>query len=230
MKNKFSFKKSGVFWGIILILSAVLIILDSIGIGLGFLSGVPVITVILGIICVAWLIDELIKLKFTHIFFPLAFIFILFQDKIVQLANLKSQIMSNWIVLICALLLTIGSSMIFRTNRVSKKEKMVKNQHKFGNSTQYFDAGEQSDFNVENNFGKTEVFFSNVENYLGDGTLRVENNMGATVINVPKEWNVFVKIENNMGSVKAEENHPVNGKVLNIIGKNNMGSVVVEIV
>ena len=73
MKNRFSFRKSGVFWGVTLILSAVLIILDSIGIGLGFLSGVPVISIVLGIICLAWLIDELIKLKISHIFFPLAF-------------------------------------------------------------------------------------------------------------------------------------------------------------
>ena len=230
MKNRFSFRKSGVFWGVTLILSAVLIILDSIGIGLGFLSGVPVISIVLGIICLAWLIDELIKLKISHIFFPLAFIFILFQDKIAQLASLKSPIMSSWIVLICALLLTIGTSMIFRTNRVSKKKDMVKNQHKFGSATQYFDAGEQSEFNVENNFGKTEVFFSNVENYLGDGTLRVENNMGTTVINVPKEWNPLVDIENNLGFVKTGDHHPENGKVLNIVGENNMGSVVIEIV
>ena len=114
--------------------------------------------------------------------------------------------------------------------RVSKKKDMVKNQHKFGSATQYFDAGEQSEFNVENNFGKTEVFFSNIENYLGDGTLRVENNMGTTVINVPKEWNPLVDIENNLGFVKTGDHHPENGKVLNIVGENNMGSVVIEIV
>lgn len=233
---KLRFGGKGVFWGIILILSAVLIILDALGTGLGFLTGVPAIRIVLGVICAAWAVSELIKLKISHIFFPLSFVFMLFESKIAELIGAKNpDLISNWLLLLCALLLTIGTSIIFK--RKPKYEFSANAEFSsprksgfLGNNTRYFDAGDFVKAYVDNNMGKTEVVFSNIENYLGNATLTVENNMGKIVVNVPSEWNVYCNIENNMGAVRMPDVVNTDGKVLNIDGENNMGDVEIRYV
>ncbi len=233
---KLRFGGKGVFWGVILILSAVLIILDALGTGLGFLTGVPAIRIVLGVICAAWAVSELVKLKISHIFFPLAFVFMLFESKIAELIGSKNpDLISNWLLLLCALLLTIGTSIIFKRKpkydfSANAEFSSPKKSGFFGNNTQYFDAGDFEKAYVENNMGKTEVLFSNIENYLGKGTLTVENNMGKIVVNVPREWNVYCNIENNMGVVHTPDIINADGKVLNIDGENNMGDVEIKYV
>ena len=49
-KMKMNFYANRIFWAIILLLSAALIILDAVGTGLGFLDGIPVIKIILGVL------------------------------------------------------------------------------------------------------------------------------------------------------------------------------------
>lgn len=49
-------RKKSIFWGIVLIGTAALIIFDAFGKSMGFLdiNGLPVIRIILGILCLAW--------------------------------------------------------------------------------------------------------------------------------------------------------------------------------
>lgn len=229
-ENKKKSRSAGdrIFWGLILILSATLIIFDATSIGLGFLSGISVIRIILGILCLAWAISEIIKLRLSHIFFPLAFIFMLFQDKIAEFSG-NEKIMSNWVVLLCALLLTIGTSLIFKSPKTVTKSSESKSKHFIGNYARYIDITESDHFFVDNNMGKTEVFFSNIDNYLGNATLEIENNMGNTVVYIPNGINAYCNIENSFGSVTVPVEERI-GKTLNITGKNSLGNVEIKYV
>ena len=222
-------KKKSIFWGIALICAAILIIVDAVGTGVGFLDSIPVVKIILGVLCVCWIGNELYKRQLPHIFFPLAFIFMLFEKEIAGLFQIESgEIISNWLLLLCALLLTIGTSIICsqssRTGYGSKGHKIM------GKSTQYIDCSDFTRQNVENNMGATDVYFENTDNYQGGGTLNLENNMGSVLIHIPSGWRVIASIENNMGSIKMPSTGNPAGKVINLVGENNMGSITVEFV
>lgn len=230
-------KRKGIFWGLVLICIAVLLILEGIGTGIGIIDGIPAIKVILGVVCLAWLGNEVYKLRIPHIFFPAAFIFLIFESEIAHLCNFPSEnIISNWTVILIALLLTIGTALVF--------PKRIKNNcgfefnpggHKFkitGQSTKYIDAAEFTEEQVENHMGATDIFFENAENYSGGGILNVENHMGSLSIHVPKEWTVTETIENHMGNVKIAQSYAVKSEGKNIIitGTCHMGSVSIDYV
>ncbi len=222
-------KRQSIFWGVAFICTAILIIVDAVGTGLGFLDSIPVIKIILGVLCLCWIVNELYKKQLPHIFFPLSFIFMLFEKEIAGLCGFENgEIISNWLVLLCALLLTIGTSIILPK---SYGNVFGNKGHKImGKSTQYIDCSDFTRQNVENNMGSTVVYFENTENYQGGGTLNLENNMGSLLVNIPSDWHVIANLENNMGSIKLPSTGNPTGKTIILTGENNMGSVTVEFV
>ena len=100
-KLKVKVKFNRIAFGLLLIACAVIIILDTAGIGLAFLSGVPSITLIIGALLLLWFLSDLVKLRISRSFFPLAFLFILFEKHIAGWLKLESEnIMNNWFVLL----------------------------------------------------------------------------------------------------------------------------------
>lgn len=69
MKHKF-------FWGLVFVLLAVLIFLNSV-----FLEfDIPVLRLFLGVACFVWLIKIISRRHFPFVFFPIACIFMLFEN------------------------------------------------------------------------------------------------------------------------------------------------------
>ena len=160
-------KYGAVFWGLVFVLAAVVLILDGIGIEFGF--GLSPWRIVLGVLLLAWLVYEIVRLKFTEIFFPLAFIFIVFQGPLANALKMESDtIVSPWIVLLAALLLTIGVKMIFKPKLVINingeniefnNEKDVKG--KIRNETLYVDSTDLSNVVIKEHLGTVEVYISN---------------------------------------------------------------------
>ena len=238
-------KKKSIFWGLVLICIAVLLILEGVGSGLGIIDSIPVIKIILGVAFVAVLGNELYRLRISHIFFPLAFIFLLFEKEIAGLLSFpSSDIISNWTVLLIALLFTIGSALILpkkKSNggsdvwigdeKVYDKDKGFKFKVS-GKTTKYIDASNFNNEHVENHMGATEVFFENTENYTGGSVLNVENHMGSMTIHIPGDWTVFESIENHMGSINKKQSATSKNseKTINITGECHMGSITIDYV
>lgn len=222
-------KKKGIFWGVALIFAAVLMIINNFGTESGLLGNIPVIKIILGVLCLCWVINELYKKQLPHIFFPLAFLIILFEKEIADLCGIAGgELISNWLLLLCALLFTIGTSMIFPK---SYEGNYGKKGHKImGKSIRYIDCSNFTCQQVENNMGAIEVFFENTEHYQGEGTLDLDNNMGSTIVHIPSGWRVVANIDNNMGSIKIAPSQNASGKIIYLTGDNNMGSVIVDFV
>ena len=233
--NKFTCRISAnrLAFGLLFIACAILIILDSVGVSLGFLSGIPAITLIVGAMIAVWMISELIKLNIPGIFFPAAFMFMLFEKYIAKWAGLeKSNIINNGLVVIAALLLTIGTNLITprknffilkRDGNTSKK----KNVHNsaLSSSTVYIDCSDFVYEKVQNDLGSCNVYFSNVEKYDGNGTLEIQNDLGATRIHVPSDWKIISSIFNDLGAVSKPDDTENGDKAIRIIGANNLGAV-----
>ena len=232
-----------IFWGLGLIFAAVLIILDALGVTTPLISSIgeiSVFAIIAGLLLFAFIIARLIKGKISEIFFPLAFIFMLFEKNIAKLAGLEEEnIINNWLVMLIALLLSIGFSILFST----KKAKIHHGnrggtieingnyaESNLGSSTIYVDCDTFTPSCVENSLGSCSVYFENPQNYKGGETLHVENNLGSMVINVPSNWIVKSNIENNLGGSHVARNDDEIGPILYIKGENNLGSLTVRYV
>ncbi len=229
-----------IFWGSILILAAVLLVLDALGVVLPFVSSfgeISVLRAILGLLLVAVLLSCLLKGRIASIFFPLAFLFMLFEKNIAYLCAMENtNIINNWLVLLIALLLTVSFIILFPRHRWtfckgSKTDKQYKREkHSMGSATVYIDCAGFTKRLIACNLGACTVYFTNVGAYLGEGELIIDNNLGSVVVNVPASWHADVSIDNNLGSVHATKTQNTDSPVLYIKGDNNLGAVNVRYV
>lgn len=215
------------FWGIILIICAVLLVLDSVGTEMGFLSGLPVFRTIAVIFLLAGALEELSKREFGGFFFSVAIAFIIYEKQIAKWLSLEDgNIISNWTVLLVALLLTVGFSLLFGKRTFTFTYNGSKEKHKVaGSYVTNIDCSAFDEMTVNNELGSCEVHFSNVESYTGNGVLTVNNELGSIKIYVPAEWTVTNRIENELGSVQIKGEPNGNGKTLIIQGTNELGNV-----
>lgn len=226
-------KASKLFWGIIFIAAAVLLIVDALGI-LSPISSIvgeiSLIRVVTAIGLFYYICTRLVKRRYGSIFIPLAFIFMLFEKNISFICGLESEnIISNWLLLLCSVLLSIGVGMIFGNFKLVFNENGEHERIAIGNSVNYIDS---SDFDyekrIENNLGACNICFENPGRYQGQGTLYVENNLGNMNIYVPISWRTEIDIETNLGRTYQSKSGNPDGPKLRIIGENNLGNINVQ--
>ncbi|MBO7170753.1 MAG: hypothetical protein J6W28_06225 [Clostridia bacterium] len=224
-------KKSNLFWGLGFLLAATLIILDVIGIIPSLLNAVgevSVFSLILGFLLLFFIIKQLLKGRLSSIFFPLAFIFMLFEKNIAFLCGLESQdIVNNWLVLLVALLLHLGFAMLLPSRRILRKHKKraVSNNNTLNSATVYVDCASFTPNTVSNRLGECTVYFQNASKYQGEQTLTVSNSLGSMTINVPAAWTAIVDVDNALGSLEAPLYSDNGGPVLYIKGDNHLGAL-----
>lgn len=100
-------KKERVFWGSILVLGAIALILNK----LGYFAQINVFSALLAIALLGISIKSLFRLNYAGVLFPLAFICIIYDDQLGITA------ITPWTILLAALLGSIGLSMIFKKNQ-----------------------------------------------------------------------------------------------------------------
>lgn len=96
-------KKDNTFWGVLLVLAAVYIIINN----LGFMPDINVTRLAVAVICVVIFFKSLARMEFGGMLFSLAVLAILFDDE------LRITDLTPWPVLMAALLGSIGLNMIF---------------------------------------------------------------------------------------------------------------------
>ena len=228
-KRKPSKSYSAIVWGLVLVLAAVVLILDDAGVPIGF--GISPWRIILGVLLFAWLVYEVIRLRFTEIFFPIAFLFILFQKPIAKEVGYgKGRFLSPWIVLLAALLLTIGMQILFK-----RKSEVIINGHtvtagkkggdRIGNQTIYFDATDLSNVEIREHIGTVDAYISNKETYPGDGKITVTENLGMVKLHLPNEWNIVTYTKENLGKISIPDHEATGDKSITIVVTENLGEV-----
>ena len=113
MKKRIS--GSALYWGVAFIAVALLLIFNAVGVKAGFLDigGLPVLRIVLGVLLLSCVVWSLCKGKVAQIFFPLAFIALLFEKEIARLFGAQDEnLYSVWLVLGVAALLTAGVALL----------------------------------------------------------------------------------------------------------------------
>ena len=229
-----------IFWGVGFILFAVVLILDAVGVMAPIMSTVgeiSLLTALLALLFLSYAISRLFKGKIGEIFIPLAFVFVLFEKNIAFVCGLEgSNIINNGVVFGCAALLWIGFSILFSGKKHNKNHghfsgKRTRGGVNLAAAVNYIDASTFREEWVENNLGALSIYFENADKYEGGGILYVDNNLGATEINVPSSWRYSQSIDNSLGSVSAPlEGGDPEGPLLIIKGDNNLGAISIDFV
>lgn len=235
-------KTGRIFWGVGCILAAIIFILDAVGVMIPFMSAVgeiSVLSAVLGLLFVSYAVARLLKGKISEIFIPLAAVFIIFEKNIAFLCGREDpNLINNWLLLGCAILLSIGFRILFpstgehehfniNVNTNSSSHQPLSSH--FTSKVEYIDASDFQYRLAENNLGSLTINFANADRYKGGGELYVENDLGSIVINVPSSWQFTHSIKNDLGSIKAAaQNANANAPLLVIKGKNDLGSIVIN--
>ena len=212
--------KKGVFGGILFILAGLLLIISK----LGWFGDINVFTVVITIVLIACAINGLVKAKFGQLLFSLAFLAILFDER------LGITELTPWTVLVAALFGTIGLNMIFKkkiiytetydhnggfnVNYKKKKTKKYeetidigggKNVHcaiVFGSTTKYINCNDFEGANLENVFGSLIVYLDNAMMAGAQAYVNVDTAFSTTKIFIPKHWKVIQNLDLIASSVK----------------------------
>ncbi len=224
--------KNRIFWGVGLLLIALLVILNLAGVQIITAISIPLWKLVVGLGLVWFCISMICKIKIPLIFIPIGFGFMMFEEEIAILTSSgTNDIFSNWTVLFASILLSIGTALLIPRQMFIKykKRKTENKNHKFQSKsrrTQYIDCKELSIVNIENNLGLCDVYFTNVDLYNGDGVLNIENNLGRIIFHVPAQISIDVGFENNLGNVSIDESCVNRGSLkLTVNGENSLGKI-----
>ena len=235
-----------IFWGITFIIFAILLTLSSFGVTINIFNAIPLWKIFLTVMFLYWSVEQIVKKHFSQAIFPIVFIFMVLEDEFAALLQIKGgDIAPWWGFLLVGALLTIGVSMLTKNSKfiiipgddyktffkINKNER--KQDGKISSNTTYIDCSikENQPLNehIENNIGSHSIYFVNTEAYVGNGTLNVDNDIGAVTIYIPNNWIIINKVDNSLGVVKIPKpENSENKKVLYLTGDNNLGSITVQ--
>ncbi len=201
-----------IFWGIVLILCAVFIVVNK----LGYFEGIGIFTLLFTVAVAAGLIDSVARRSFGGILFCLAFLGILY-DK-----QLGIEALTPWPILGVALLGTIGLDMIFKPKKKSCKyekdfewndesyreiideesDEWVRCEVSFSSTTKYINSTNFKKADLECSFGSLSVYFDNAILAGGKAAVNLEVSFGDMKLYIPKSWKVVMNLDNAFGGCK----------------------------
>ena len=240
-------KKKDIFWGVLFILAAALIVVSK----LGFLVGISIIEVILTVILVGILISNVIKVKFSGILFPAAFLAIIYAEE------LQIQDLTPWPVLAVAFLGSIGLNLIFKPDRWhfrhhkhhgfgrewsvdfdNKDDKhydkvineqdgnVIRCSQSFGSTIKYINTDNFERADIECSFGAMKVYFDNALIQSGHAQIHLDVSFSGVELFIPKTWNVIDKVDTSFGSMQEKNRRgDSQAPVVTITGDVSFGGV-----
>lgn len=206
-------KRDNVFWGVVLILAAVYIIINS----FGFMPDVSVVRLGVAVICGGVFFKSLSGLEFGGMLFSLAILLILFDD---QLGITE---ITPWPVLMAALLGSIGLNMIFG-NRVmgQKKSNYSPSEFKeadyvsgdeiriggmFGAYKKNISSDNFTKASVSCRFGGMEISFDDAVIQSGSAVVRLNVFFSGVEFYIPQSWKVENRTEGMCGGFHEHRSH-----------------------
>lgn len=210
-------KRRNWFWGIFLILAAVLIVAGQFGSfgEIGFWS------ILATIALVALIIRNLARLSFPGILIPASLLYMIYQEP------LHLMYISPWLLILAAILASTGLSMLFRKrpkpvqyynsythieegSNVNPPEAQVYESGNdnnpyakvsFGAVTKYLHADNLQGGQFYTSFGSMEVYFDGVQVNPQGAALFLDCSFGAIKLYVPKHWRVLDEMNATLGGV-----------------------------
>lgn len=227
------------FWGIFFVAAAVLVVLSQVTAvtELGFWP------IVAGVVLAAIFIQSLIHFNYFGIFLSLALGYIILQHP------LHFYLLSPWLLLLAAVLLSIGFYTMFhhRPRNTSTKhhdgdtyrtiEDVDDNNPSFkvsfGACSKYLHSDNLKSGQFYCNFGSLEVYFDQVRLDPTGADIFLDCSLGAMVLYIPRAWRVIDRLHTSMSAVKddAPRGTPSeDAPVLTLTGNVSMGSVEIHYV
>lgn len=207
-------KKDNVFWGVILILAAVYIIINS----LGFMPDVSVVRLGVAVICGVVFFKSLAGLEFGGMLFSLAVLLILFDEQLGITA------LTPWPVLMAALLGSIGLNMIFGSRKL-KKSNHGPTEYKeadyvsgdeiqisgmFGAYKKTVSSDDFTKASVNCRFGGMEISFDDAVIQGGQAVVQLDISFSGVEFYIPQSWKVENHTEGKFGGFHEHRSHSSN--------------------
>jgi predicted membrane protein len=200
-------KKNNWFWGVFFVLAAVFVIASQVTsfTQLGFWS------IAFTVLLAAVFIQSLVNLNFFGVFMSLALAYWVYMEP------LHLYIISPWLLILAAILVSIGFHMMFRRQA---KSKYIRNHHdgdyrtiediddnnplvkvSFGSSSKYLHAAALKSGQFYCSCGALEVFFDQVQLDPAGAEIFVDCSLGEIKLFFPKNWNVVENMGKSLGSI-----------------------------
>lgn len=207
-------KKRNVFWGMLLIIAAVLIILNV----FGYFPGVSVFKIVLSVFMLGIIIVSIRSINIWGILFPLAVILIIFDSQI------GITEFTPWPVLLVAFLISLGLSLIFNrrspfiftiNGRDSFGSSVVNEQDgnvvncstTFGECIKYVNSEDFKRANIKCSFGDVKVYFDNAKIPSGKADIYLDVSFGDVDLYIPRSWNVVNESHAFFGDMDVSRNN-----------------------
>lgn len=229
-------KKSNVFLGLVLVLGALLMLLNSFGLHVG-LGG---FRLWVGIILIAAFVKSVVSINVEGICFSAAFFIAIFAEE------LGFQHVS-WIqLMLVALFMSIGINLIcgdkLRKVRMERRERnagsygqVVDNKDydhievgvRCGSVVKYIDSDNFVQGNLSSSFGELVVYFDNAIIQNASANVHVEVSFGNIKMYIPRTWRIENNITSSFAGVdeRGRSQWTEGGKILYLDGSVNFGSV-----
>lgn len=208
-------KKKDIFWGLLFILAAVLIILNQ----FGFFVGVSMFEIVASVILVGIIIVSIKNINFWGILFPLAGICMIYAEE----WNITD--FTPWPALLTALLCSIGLSLVFRRpsfcvfhthgdamfgSNVSNEQddNVINCSANFGESMKYVNSDNFERANIKCSFGEVKVYFDKAQIPSGKADIYLDVSFGDAELFIPKTWKIVNDVHVFLGDM-GEKNRNV---------------------
>lgn len=217
-------RKKNVFWGLLLFMAGILVIVNK----LGYFAEINIVTIVITCVLIGIIIDSIIHLSFPGILFSIALICIIYAEQW-NITNL-----TPWPVLTAALLGSIGLSMIFK-NHVHKGSCNYKNKWdgeefseiineadgsvvncvvSFGSTMKYINTDNFKRANIKCSFGGMKVYFDNAIISSENAEIYLDISFSGVELYIPKNWNVIFESNTTFGAIeeknrKIESTYPI---------------------
>lgn len=226
-------KKERIFWGVLLVLGSVALIVNK----LGYFTHINVFSILLTVFLLGIMVKSIFARSFAGILFPIAFICIIFDDK------LGITEITPWTVLIAATLGSFGLSMIFYKGPKChhykhnwkydeyetidvEDEGHIKLHTSFGGSIKYINSEKFEQADLGCSFGSMKVYFDNAKLNNGRGIVRIDASFSGIELYIPKTWIVENRVNTSFAGVDEKNRNMGNSdNILTIVGNASFAGV-----
>lgn len=230
-------RNNNIFMGVVLILLAAYITVTR----LVSLPSIPVFKILFTCMFVYLVFKGVKKKDYGLIFIPGAFILCQYDDV------LGIESITPFIVMLAAILLTIGFNLIFKKDHyetevvydsgsdgglisdytVDDEKKKIVIENGLGSTTRYIQEENIRKVFVDNGLGSCTVYFQNCTLENNSLKMKIDNGLGSCTIYFPKEWSINLTQDNGLGDIRVlgQPSSDPMAPCVNVFVDNGLGSV-----
>lgn len=221
-----------IFWGIFLVCAAALVLLNQ----LNLFITINIWSLLFTIVLVAIIVESIFHKSFFGIFLPLAGLAIIYAEPLGIAA------ITPWPVLIAAVFLTAGFSVLFKKSwHVSSRGK---DQHEFvsdtdgslggdvinarvsmGEGRKYIHSDNLKRVNLSCSLGEMKVYFDKAQLSPDGAVIDVNCSLGSVSLFVPRQWRIESDLSVSLGEVDNRDQGSENEAVVRLVGSVSLGNV-----